>query len=32
MYRRLGFAETHCVYENGFNQIYMRWSLADGEG
>jgi ribosomal protein S18 acetylase RimI-like enzyme len=28
MYAHLGFVETHRVFENGFDRVYMRLSLA----
>ncbi len=28
MYRHIGFVETHRAMENGFNRVYMRWSLS----
>jgi hypothetical protein len=27
----MGFVETHRAVEKGFNRVYLRWSLPDGE-
>jgi hypothetical protein len=31
MYAHLGFVETHRAVEKGFDRVYLRWSLPDGE-
>lgn len=29
MYAHFGFAETHRAIENGYNRVYLRWTLSD---
>ena len=31
MYTHIGFVETHRAVEKGFDRVYLRWSLPDGE-
>ena len=31
MYAHIGFVETHRAVENGFQRVYLRWSLPQGE-
>ena len=31
MYAHMGFVETHRAVEKGFNRVYLRWTLPDGE-
>lgn len=31
MYAHMGFVETHRAVEKGFDRVYLRWSLPDGE-
>jgi len=31
MYAHMGFVETHRAIEKGFNRVYMRWTLSNGE-
>ena len=31
MYAHIGFVETHRAVEKGFDRVYLRWSLPDGE-
>ncbi len=26
-WRLIGFGETHCAMENGFDRVYMRWEF-----
>src|SRR5262249_54999815 len=31
IYAHMGFVETHRAIENGFNRVYLRWTLPGGE-
>jgi len=31
IYAHMGFVETHRAIEKGFNRVYMRWTLSNGE-
>ena len=32
MYAHIGFVETHRGTEDGFDRVYLRWSLGDSSG